>query len=361
MYPKNSATPPEIAIGAVVQISDGAVQSSGCSVSVKPLGGSPSAGSGTVAYGTGGTVLYTPTQAETNYASFVVEAYKTGCVPVAMTIVTTASSTAGQVVVGNAVNLASNQSFDNHGNWYGNISGSVNSVSTPVEPDGAITAEIIATALAAQGYTITRAGKLDNLDASVSSRNATTPPTTAEIAASIISDPTNKISTYGYGAVRAVLATTNISAVVSTGTPPANAIGTYIHAQSWYNGFPVLINNEFNLWNYGGEWIITAGAAGNVLEDSFRKTDDIEGVYVGRGAYEGSELTISINSGVIQSAAFGPAPTSDENATAAAQAILLTPANKLATDSQNRVTTANPASVTGLNVQVTDKSVNVGG
>lgn len=101
MYPRNSASPPEISVGAVVQISDGVVQTSGVSISVKPKGGSPSAGGNSPAYGTGGTVYYTPTQAETNYEGFIVEAYKTGCIPVATTIITTASSTAGEVKLAN--------------------------------------------------------------------------------------------------------------------------------------------------------------------------------------------------------------------------------------------------------------------
>ena len=40
-------------------------------------------------------VLYTPTQAETNYTSFVLIAKKTGCIPASVTVVTTASATAG--------------------------------------------------------------------------------------------------------------------------------------------------------------------------------------------------------------------------------------------------------------------------
>jgi hypothetical protein len=99
MYPRNAASPPRLAIGAVVQISDGAVQTSGVSVKVRPEGGAASAGGGTIAYEEG-IVLYTPTQAETNYTAFVVIAYKTGCVPVALPVVTTAQATSGLVTVG---------------------------------------------------------------------------------------------------------------------------------------------------------------------------------------------------------------------------------------------------------------------
>jgi hypothetical protein len=93
-YPKNAATPPRIAVGAVVQISDGAVQTSGVSIRVVPQGGSAAAGLGTTSY-EDGVVLYAPTQAETNYEAFAVIAYKTGCIPAATTVVTSASATAG--------------------------------------------------------------------------------------------------------------------------------------------------------------------------------------------------------------------------------------------------------------------------
>jgi hypothetical protein len=95
-YPRNAASPPRIAIGPVVQITDGAVQTSGVSVCVRAEGGAETAGGGTVSYGTlSGIVYYTPTQAETDYTAFVVVAYKTGCIPAQVTIATSASATAG--------------------------------------------------------------------------------------------------------------------------------------------------------------------------------------------------------------------------------------------------------------------------
>jgi hypothetical protein len=99
MYPRNSATPQRIAIGAVVQINDGAIQSTGVAVNITAQGGSATAGAGTIAYSAAGTVLYTPTQAETNVSTFIVEASKAGCYPVAVTIVTTASATVGTVLL----------------------------------------------------------------------------------------------------------------------------------------------------------------------------------------------------------------------------------------------------------------------
>ena len=82
-----------------MQITDGAVQTTGCTVRIKPIGVAEGDGAGTTAYSTDGIVLYTPTQAETNYTSFVLVAKKTGCIPVALTIVTTSSATPGTVLL----------------------------------------------------------------------------------------------------------------------------------------------------------------------------------------------------------------------------------------------------------------------
>jgi len=94
MYPRNAANPERISIGAVVQISDGAVQTAGVAVKVIPQGGSEASGSGTVAYSADGVVIYTPTQAETNYTSFLLVASKTGCIPATVTVVTSAAGIA---------------------------------------------------------------------------------------------------------------------------------------------------------------------------------------------------------------------------------------------------------------------------
>lgn len=98
MYPRNAASPERIAIGSVVQISDGAVQTSGVTITVRGQGGAEATGGGTTVFGASGIVYYTPIQAETDFTSFVVIASKTGCVPISQTIVTTASSVAGRTV-----------------------------------------------------------------------------------------------------------------------------------------------------------------------------------------------------------------------------------------------------------------------
>lgn len=142
MYPKNAASPQRVAIGAVVQISDGAVQTSGVSVKVMPQGGAASAGGGTIAYEEG-IVHYVPTQAETNYASFMLIAYKTGCIPVALTIVTTISSTAGHAGIDWANVIAPTTTL--------NLSGTTIKTATDVETDTADIQTRLPAALGANG------------------------------------------------------------------------------------------------------------------------------------------------------------------------------------------------------------------
>lgn len=148
MYPRNAASPERISIGPVVQISDGAVQTAGVTVRVLPFGGSEADGVGTVAYSTDGIVVYTPTQAETNYTSFVLIAKKTGCIPASVTVVTSESSVSGRVYVATngdktgytatvsdktGFSLAPTTGLGNQtANITGNLSGSVGSVAGAV-------------------------------------------------------------------------------------------------------------------------------------------------------------------------------------------------------------------------------------
>jgi hypothetical protein len=83
------------------------VQASGVSVVVRPEGAAEAAGGGTIAYSAAsGVVYYTPTQAETNYTAFCVIAYKTGCIPSQITVVTTASDTPGVAVLDSTATAA---------------------------------------------------------------------------------------------------------------------------------------------------------------------------------------------------------------------------------------------------------------
>jgi hypothetical protein len=195
-----------------VQISDGAVQTSGVSIRVVPQGGAAAAGLGTTSY-EDGVVLYAPTQAETNYEAFAVIAYKTGCIPAATTVVTSDTATAGRVrlsgethsgatiptvtTITNAVtagtvsdktgySLASNGlasvtawTVAITGNITGNVSGSVGSVTGAVGSVGSngITAASLAADASSEIASAVRtelATELGRIDASVSSRSSHT-------------------------------------------------------------------------------------------------------------------------------------------------------------------------------------------
>ena len=161
MYPRNAASPEPIAIGPVVQISDGAVQSSGVTVRIKPVGVSEADGGGTTAYSTDGVVLYTPTQAETNYTSFVLIAKKTGCIPASVTVVTTASATAGYAGVDWSKVTAATTTVSLSGTTIStsqavaSVSGAVGSVTGAV---GSVTAAVtVGTNNDKTGYSLTQA------------------------------------------------------------------------------------------------------------------------------------------------------------------------------------------------------------
>jgi len=86
-YPKNAATPKAVTVGSVIQISDGAVQTSGCSVRVNLDDGGWGAGGGTLAYdATSGVVTYAPAQAETNGAVLMIAVYKASCIGCSTTV-----------------------------------------------------------------------------------------------------------------------------------------------------------------------------------------------------------------------------------------------------------------------------------
>jgi len=104
------------------------VQTSGVSISVRGQGGASGAGSGTTDYDNG-VVEYTPTQAETDFTSFVVVAYKTGCIPVSQTIITSASATAGHAGVDWSEVIAPTTTL--------NLSGTTIKTATDVETDTA--------------------------------------------------------------------------------------------------------------------------------------------------------------------------------------------------------------------------------
>ena len=95
-YPRNAATPPIVAVGAIYLLADGTIQTTGASVRVKTGTGSWGSGSGTLACDTdSGIWTYAPTQAETDAESFVVGVYKASSTSAQVTVATSASATAG--------------------------------------------------------------------------------------------------------------------------------------------------------------------------------------------------------------------------------------------------------------------------
>lgn len=140
MYPKNAASPERIAVGAIYQISDGAIQTAGASVRVMAQGGAAGAGGGTLACdSTSGIWYYTPTQAETNYTSFMVMVYKASCTSACMTVVTTATSVPGTVDVG-AISgdsaAADNLELDYDGTGYAKANSTIGTCTTNTDMRG---------------------------------------------------------------------------------------------------------------------------------------------------------------------------------------------------------------------------------
>jgi hypothetical protein len=158
------------------------VQTAGVTVRILPFGGSEADGVGTVAYSTDGVVVYTPTQAETNYTSFVLIAKKTGCIPASVTVVTSESTVSGRVYVAtngdktgytatvsdktgfklasDGLALVTAWTVGITGNLTGNVTGSVGSISGVTFPTnfanlditaGGAIAELGANALTANG------------------------------------------------------------------------------------------------------------------------------------------------------------------------------------------------------------------
>jgi hypothetical protein len=95
-YPRNAASPPIVAVGAIYLIADGTIQTSGASVRVKTGSGAWATGAGALACDTdSGIWTYVPTQGETNAESFIVAIYKSACTSQHQTVATSASATAG--------------------------------------------------------------------------------------------------------------------------------------------------------------------------------------------------------------------------------------------------------------------------
>jgi len=95
-YPRNSASPPVIAVGTLYLLADGTIQTTGASARIKTGSGAWGAAAGTLACDSdSGVWTYTPTQGETDAESFLVAVYKSASTSAQVTVATSASATAG--------------------------------------------------------------------------------------------------------------------------------------------------------------------------------------------------------------------------------------------------------------------------
>ena len=98
-YPRNSATPPTIAVGEVHLIADGSVVTADALARVLTAGGAWGAKAGTLTCdATSGCWYYAPTQGETNGEWFIVAVYKASCTGCQITVVTGASAVTGRTM-----------------------------------------------------------------------------------------------------------------------------------------------------------------------------------------------------------------------------------------------------------------------
>jgi len=194
MYIKNSVN--RIAIGPVVKISDGVVQTADVLIRLLPEGGAAAAGTGTVGY-QDGIVTYVPAAGEMDYASVVIIAHKADCIPAAVTV-TTAAGDPHPIV-----------NHVDHGNAALRARGDVAWVTgNTVVPDAAGTANTLITALASYGDThwstasgfATPTNVTDARDAIITQGNSAwvtgntiTPPSVGDIASQVRTELTTEL------------------------------------------------------------------------------------------------------------------------------------------------------------------------
>ena len=184
-YPRNAASPPIVAVGAIYLLADGTIQTTGASVRVKTGTGSWGSGAGTLACdSTSGIWTYAPTQAETDAESFIVGVYKSASTSAQVTVATSASATAGYSGVDwskitsatTTVNLSgttisTTQQVASVTGAVGSVTGAVGSVTGAV---GSVTARVTANTDQWGGVTVT--------GMPLPTTSYTTPPTAGTIA-----------------------------------------------------------------------------------------------------------------------------------------------------------------------------------
>ena len=187
-YPRNAASPPTIAVGVIYLLADGTIQTSGASARVKTGSSAWGAAAGTLACdATSGVWAYTPTQGETDAESFLVAVYKASSTGAQVTVVTSASATAGYAGVDWSKVTGASSTVDLSGTTIStsqtiaSVSGAVASVTGAV---GSVTAGVrVTTNNDKSGYSLT-----------------VTPPTAAAVADAVWDEATSGHTTAGtYG------------------------------------------------------------------------------------------------------------------------------------------------------------------
>jgi hypothetical protein len=220
-YPRNSASPPIVAVGAIYLLADGTIQTSGASVRVKTGTGSWGSGSGTLACdSTSGIWTYAPTQAETDAESFIVGVYKSASTSAQVTVATSASATAGYSGVDwskvtaatTTVNLSgttisTTQQVASVSGAVGSVTGAVGSVIGAV---GSVASRVTANTDQWGGVTVT--------GMPLPTASYTTPPTVAQVVTGVYAAlPADHTVSGSYG-VRFLLALNSNRIVQVTGS-----------------------------------------------------------------------------------------------------------------------------------------------
>lgn len=165
-YPRNAASPPIVAVGAIYLLADGTIQTTGASVRVKTGTGAWGSGAGTLACdSTSGIWTYAPTQAETDAESFIVGVYKSASTSAQVTVATSASATAGyggvdwgkvtqatSTVSLSNTTISTTQAVASVSGSVGSVTGAVGSVTGAV---GSVTARVTANTDQWAGVTVT--------------------------------------------------------------------------------------------------------------------------------------------------------------------------------------------------------------
>jgi hypothetical protein len=356
MYPKNATSPPRIAVGAVVQISDGAVQTSGVSVKVMPEGGAAGAGGGTIAYEEG-VVHYVPTQAETNYSAFMVIAYKAGCIPAAVTIVTTASSTAGNVIVGDKTGfqLAADQAVNvtkvnGTAQTAGDLAALLATLAAYVDTEVAAILAAVDTEIAAL---VSELAKVPKSDGNVAFNATALAGILAALQAAgthltLIKTKTDSLAFTVAGQVDAnVLSVGGDTPITETTIADAVAAQATVAAalanmDAAVSDVPTAAENAAAMFAASAGTYAAAGAGSVVKEiadnaggSSLTVEDIVTGVEA--SAVLAKEATLGAPAGASLAADIAAVPTTAENATAVAAAVLVTPAQKIVTDADGQV------------------------